>query len=58
MLQAFGIYSGVVGLVVVLWFIHVGFLIKKQLKEQQETNRILREMSSTGSGVAASSKAA
>jgi hypothetical protein len=58
MLQVFGIYSGIVGLVLVIWFIHVGFLVKKVLKEQQETNRILREMSSAGSGAGAGSKAA
>jgi hypothetical protein len=43
MLQIFGVYSSIIGLVMVLWFIHVGFLVKKILKETQETNRLLRE---------------
>jgi hypothetical protein len=50
MLAAFGAYAAFVGLVLVLWFIHVGFLVKKVLKEQQETNRLLRQLSSAGSG--------
>jgi len=58
MLSGFGIFADAVGVVMALWFIHVGFLIKKLLKEQQETNRILRQMGSAGSGVGAGSKAA
>ena len=56
MLQAFGVYSSVVGLVMVIWFIHVGFLVKKVLKEQQETNRILRQLGNTGLGAGAAPK--
>jgi hypothetical protein len=58
MLQIFGVYSSIIGLVMVLWFIHVGFLVKKVLKEQQETNRLLRQLTSAGSGAATVSKAA
>jgi len=58
MLQIFGFYSSIIGLVMVLWFIHVGFLVKKVLKEQQETNRLLRQLTSAGSGVATDSKVA
>ena len=48
MLQAFGVYSALVGFVLVIWFIHVGFLVKKVLKEQQETNRLLQQLASGG----------
>jgi hypothetical protein len=58
MLSGFGIFAGGVGVVMCMWFIHVGFLVKKLLKEQQETNRILRQLSSAGSKLEASSKAA
>ena len=44
MLNAFGFAAGGVGLVMVIWFIHVGFVVKKVLKEQQETNRLLRHL--------------
>jgi hypothetical protein len=58
MLQIFGVYSSIIGLVMVLWFIHVGFLVKKVLKEQQETNRLLRQLTSAGSGASTVSEAA
>jgi len=58
MLQIFGVYSSIIGLVMVLWFIHVGFLVKKVLKEQQETNRLLRQLTSAGSGAYTVSEAA
>lgn len=58
MLSAFGIFSGAVGVVMCMWFVHVGFLVKKTLKEQQETNRILRQMGTAGSGPGIVSKAA
>lgn len=58
MLNAFGIFGGAVGLVLSMWFIHVGFLVKKSLKEQQETNRILRNMGAANSGLGTVSKAA
>ena len=51
MLNGFGIFEGAVGVVMSLWFIHVGFLVKKVLKEQQETNRVLRQMDTVGSGL-------
>jgi len=44
MLQAFGIYGALVGFVLVVWFIHVGFLVKKILREQKETNRLLQQL--------------
>jgi hypothetical protein len=50
MLSGYGIFGGAVGVIMSLWFIHVGFLIKKLVKEQQETNRILGQMVSAGSG--------
>lgn len=58
MLTGFGIFSGAVEVVICVWFIHVGFLVKKQVKEQQETNRLLRQMSAAGSNVGTVSKAA
>ncbi len=45
MLTGFGIYAGAVGVFLCMWFIHVGFLVKKVLREQQETNRLLRQLS-------------
>jgi hypothetical protein len=44
MLSGFGIFGGAVGAVLAVWFIHVGFVVKKVLKEQQETNRLLRQL--------------
>lgn len=58
MLTGFGIFGGAVGVILAMWFIHVGFLIKKLLKEQQETNRLLGQMVSGGSVPAAGSKSA
>jgi len=58
MLTGFGIFGGAVGVILAMWFIHVGFLIKKLLKEQQETNRLLGQMVSGGSAPAAGSKSA
>jgi hydrogenase maturation factor len=49
-----GVYPGIFAIVGLLWFIHVGFLVKKILKEAQETNRLLRE----SAGVKPESKAA
>ena len=45
MLIGFGVYAGAVGLVLTLWLFHVGFLVKKILKEQRETNRLLQQFS-------------
>lgn len=42
MLGAFGVCASGVGLMCVLWFFYMGFLLKKIVKEQQETNRLLR----------------
>jgi uncharacterized membrane protein len=50
MLQAFGYYGAVVGFLVIVEFFHLGFLIKKIHKEQQETNRILRQLVYGGLG--------
>jgi hypothetical protein len=58
MLTGFGIFSGAVEVVICVWFIHVGFLVKKLVKEQQETNRLLRQMSAAGSNPGTVSKAA
>jgi len=58
MLSGFGIFEGAVGVIMSLWFIHVGFMIKKLLKEQEETNRLLRQMGSAGSSPAAGAKSA
>ena len=46
MLSAFGVFGGAVGLAVVLWFFYMGFLLKRVVKEQQETNRLLRNQCS------------
>lgn len=56
MLSAFGVCSSAVGALMCMWFIHVGFLVKKTVKEQQETNRILRQMGPAGSGLGSACK--
>ena len=58
MLSGFGIYGGVVGVAMSVWFIHVGFLVKKLLKEQQETNRVLHQMGPADLSLRIPSKAA
>jgi hypothetical protein len=58
MLSGFGIFGGFIGVVLCVWFFHVGFLVKKVLKEQQETNRALRQIGAAGLGLAAVSKVA
>ena len=58
MFSAFGMFGGAIGFAMCIWFIHMGFLIKKSLKEQQETNRILRERGTAASGLGTVSKAA
>lgn len=58
MTSGFGIFGGAVGVVMCAWFIHVGFLVKKLLREQVETNRILRSMSAAGPAVGSTTKAA
>ena len=45
MLIGFGVYAGAVGLVLTMWLFHVGFLVKKILNEQRETNRLLQQFS-------------
>jgi hypothetical protein len=52
MLSAFGVCGGAVGAVMCMLFVHVGFMVKKTLKEQQETNRILRQIGTAGTGLA------
>jgi hypothetical protein len=49
MLQAFGYYGAIVGLLIVIEFFHVGFKISKIYTEQQETNRLLRQLVGAGS---------
>jgi hypothetical protein len=44
MLSGFGIFEGAVGAVMCMWFIHVGFMVKSLLKEQKETNGVLRQI--------------
>ena len=44
MLQGFGPFEAVVGLMVIIEFFHVGFIIKKLHKGQQEANNILRQL--------------
>jgi len=58
MVNGFGIFSGAVEVVICVWFIHVGFLVKKLVKEQQLTNRLLRQMGATGSNQETVSKVA
>jgi hypothetical protein len=58
MLSGYGIFAGAVGVIMSMWFIHVGFLVKKILKEQQETNRILREANKAGATGGTTPKAA
>lgn len=48
MLHGFGMFEGAVGLVLVVWLFDMGFVLKKMLKEQQETNRLLRSLGSAG----------
>jgi hypothetical protein len=56
MLNAFGPYGAIIGLVLVIWFFYIGFLLKKVIREQQETNRLLRNAGNAGSGPAAGQK--
>ena len=56
MMNAFGQYGAMIGLVLVIWFFYMGFLLKKMIKEQEETNRLLRSSSGAGSGSAISQK--
>lgn len=58
MLNAFGVCAGGVGLVLVIWFFNIGFIAKKILKEQQETNRLLRQAGDANAVVKTGSKAA
>jgi hypothetical protein len=48
MLNGFGIYGTAVQVVMVLWFFYLGFLVKKVIKEQQETNRLLAKLANAG----------
>ena len=48
MLNGFGIFGAAVGVVLVLWFFYLGFLVKKVIKEQQETNRLLGKLANAG----------
>jgi len=56
MLTGYGPYSVIFELVLVVWFFYLGFLVKRVIKEQQETNRLLRNAGSAGSGPAAGQK--
>ena len=58
MLSGFGIFNGAVEVVICVWFIHVGFLVKKLVREQRETNRLLRQQGAQGSSLGTVSKAA
>ena len=52
MLTGYGAYSVIFELVLVVWFFYIGFLVKKVVKEQQETNRLLRSSGNAGSSSA------
>ena len=56
MLTGYGPYSVIFELVLVVWFCYLGFLVKRVIKEQQETNRLLRTSGNAGSGSATSQK--
>ena len=56
MLTGYGPYSVIFELVLVVWFFYLGFLLKKVIKEQQETNRLLRSSGTPGSGPATAQK--
>ncbi len=49
MLAQYGPYGVVFALVLVVWFFYLGFLLKRMIREQQETNRLLRGGSSGAS---------
>jgi hypothetical protein len=48
MFSGFGIYGTAVEVAAVLWFFYLGFLVKKIVREQQETNRLLSNLGSAG----------
>jgi hypothetical protein len=52
MLAQYGPYGVVFALVLVVWFFYLGFLLKRVIKEQQETNRLLRGGSGPGAASA------
>jgi len=56
MLTGYGPYSVIFELVLVVWFFYLGFLVKRIIKEQQETNRLLRTSGNPGSGSSTSQK--
>lgn len=56
MLSGYGPYSIIFQLVLVVWFFYLGFLVKKVVSEQQETNRLLRNSGGTGSSTASGQK--
>ena len=56
MMNAFEPYGAMIGLVLVIWFFYMGFLLKKIIKEQEETNRLLRASGGPGSASATSQK--
>ena len=57
MVNGFGMFAGAVGVVMALWFIHIGFVLKDILKQQKETNRILQQLAAGNSAVSASKAA-
>ena len=57
MLTGFGMFAGAVGVVMALWIIHMGFVLRDILKQQKETNRILQQLAA-GSSAGNASKAA
>jgi flagellar biogenesis protein FliO len=57
MLSAFGIFQSAIGMILVLWIFIVGFWVKKILKQQQETNSILRQIAGASSSPGAPPKA-
>jgi hypothetical protein len=53
MLGAFGVCASGVGLMCVIWFFYMGFMIKRVIKELQETNRLLRSSGAQAPGAVA-----
>ena len=56
MLSGYGPYSIIFQLVLVIWFFYLGFLVKKVVKGQEETNRLLRNSGGAGSSPASGQK--
>jgi hypothetical protein len=49
MLAQYGGYGIMFGGVLVVWFFYMGFLLKRVVREQQETNRLLKTLAGSKS---------